>query len=73
MSQWYQEAKNQLNNPMFSQWDDFLLSLVNEFNGHINESLVQDIVIRAMERKSEMTNGFILDHILGELGLFPLH
>lgn len=71
MSQWYQEAKNKLNNPMFSQWDDFLLSLVNEFNGHVNESLVQDIVIRAMERKSEMTNGFILDHILGELGLFP--
>lgn len=71
MSQWYQEAKTKLNNPMFSQWDDFLLSLVNEFNGHVNESLVQDIVIRAMERKSEMTNGFILDHILGELGLFP--
>ncbi|ELV8773783.1 DEAD/DEAH box helicase, partial [Vibrio harveyi] len=36
-----------------------------------NEALVQDVAIRALERKHEMPNGFILDHILGELGLFP--
>ncbi|EGQ8231944.1 MULTISPECIES: DEAD/DEAH box helicase [Vibrio harveyi group] len=71
MSAWYQDSKNKLNDPSFTEWDDFLISLVNEYNEHSNESLVQDIVIRALERKEEMPNGFILDHILGELGLFP--
>ncbi|MGS0569401.1 DEAD/DEAH box helicase [Vibrio alginolyticus] len=71
MSDWYQDSKKKLNDLSFTEWDDFLVSLVNEYNGHSNESLVQDIVIRALERKEEMPNGFILDHILGELGLFP--
>lgn len=71
MSEWYQNSKNKLNDPSFAEWDSFLISLVNEFNEHNNDSLVQDIVIRALERKSEMPSGFILDHVLGELGLFP--
>lgn len=71
MSNWYQEAKDKLNDPSFFDWDNFLLSLVNEFNNHTDDSLVQDIVIRALERKKEMPCGFILDHLLGELGLFP--
>ncbi|GKX62806.1 hypothetical protein SOASR032_13750 [Pragia fontium] len=71
MSEWYQGLKNNLDNPSFSEWDHLLISLINEFNAHTNESLVQDIVIRALERKNEIPNSFILDHILGELGLFP--
>lgn len=71
MSAWYQESKNIINDPTFNDWDSFLMSLVKEFNTHANDSLVQDIVIRALERKEEMESGFILDHILGELGLFP--
>lgn len=71
MSAWYQDLKNKLSDPSFAEWDDFLVSLVNEYNEHSNQSLVQDIVIRALERKEEITNGFVLDHILGELGLFP--
>ncbi|HIF9213462.1 TPA: DEAD/DEAH box helicase [Photobacterium damselae] len=71
MSAWYQESKKKLNDPLFSDWDGFLLSLVNQYNEHTNESLVQDIVIRALERKDEMPSGFILDHVLGELGLYP--
>ena len=71
MSVWYQDSKKQLNDPLFSKWDDFLISLINEFNEHSNEALVQDIVIRSLERKEEMSSAFILDHILGELGLFP--
>ncbi|AVQ88858.1 hypothetical protein C7R88_16145 (plasmid) [Plesiomonas shigelloides] len=71
MSAWYQDSKNKLNDPLFTEWDDFLISLVNEYNEHSNESLVQDVVIRALERKKEIPNGFVLDHILGELGLFP--
>ena len=68
---WYQEAKNNLNDPSFEDWDSFLSSLINEFNSHTNNSLVQDVVIRSLERKNEMAGGFILDHLLGELGLFP--
>lgn len=71
MSAWYQEAKTKLNDLTFKDWDIFLSSLINEFNSHTNDSLVQDIVIRALERKNEMEGGFILDHLLGELGLFP--
>ncbi|KOO57500.1 hypothetical protein WH43_15825 [Rheinheimera sp. KL1] len=71
MSDWYQNAKTLLNDEFFTDWDDFLLSLVNEFNRHSNQPLVQDIAIRALERKNDMPNGFILNHILGELGLYP--
>ncbi|TKF27536.1 DEAD/DEAH box helicase [Vibrio kanaloae] len=71
MSEWYRVAKEKLNDRLFDDWDNFMSSLINEFNNHTNDSLVQDIVIRALERKSEMPNGFILDHLLGELGLFP--
>ncbi|SFO00295.1 DEAD/DEAH box helicase [Xenorhabdus japonica] len=71
MSAWYQDSKNKLNDPSFTEWDNFLISLINKYNEHSNESLVQDIVIRALERKDEMPCGFILDHILGELGLYP--
>ncbi|EHM7712426.1 DEAD/DEAH box helicase, partial [Salmonella enterica subsp. enterica serovar Livingstone] len=71
MSEWYQDSKNKLNDLSFAEWDNFLISLVNKFNEHTNESLVQDIVIRSLERRHEIPNSFILDHILGELGLFP--
>lgn len=71
MSVWYKESKEKINDLSFDDWDDFLVSLVNEFNHHGNNSLVQDIVIRSLERKDEMKSGFILDHLLGELGLFP--
>lgn len=71
MSEWYKEAKENLKDYSFNSWDSFLPSLINEFNSHANESLVQDIVIRTLERKQEIPNAFILDHLLGELGLFP--
>jgi hypothetical protein len=71
MIDWYQEAKSKLNDSSFDDWDSFLSSLINEFNSHTHDSLVQDIVIRALERKKEMSGAFILDHLLGELGLFP--
>ncbi|EGQ9205191.1 TPA: DEAD/DEAH box helicase [Vibrio cholerae] len=71
MSEWYKNAKEKLNDHSFNDWDSFLSSLIKEFNSHTNESLVQDIVIRALERKKEIPNDFILDHLLDELGLFP--
>lgn len=71
MSEWYQQAKDSLNDFTFGDWDTFMLSLIDQFNSHQNESLVQDIVIRSLERKQEIPNAFILDHLLRELGLFP--
>ena len=71
MISWYEESKTKISNPEFNQWDDFLLSLVNEYNKHNQQNLVQDIVIRSLERKKEIENSFILDHLLGELGLYP--
>ncbi|HDF8080837.1 TPA: DEAD/DEAH box helicase [Vibrio parahaemolyticus] len=71
MSEWYKEAKDKLNDRSFDDWNSFLPSLIKEYNNHANESLVQDVVIRALERKNEIPNAFILDHLLGELGLFP--
>lgn len=71
MSDWYKKAKENLNDHSFNDWNSFLSSLINAFNSHNNESLVQDLVIRALERRQEIPNSFILDHLLGELGLFP--
>ncbi|HEX8592344.1 MAG TPA: DEAD/DEAH box helicase [Pseudomonas sp.] len=71
MISWYEESKANISNPEFNQWDDFLLSLVTEYNRHKQQHLIQDIVIRSLERKGEMENSFILDHLLGELGLYP--
>ncbi|ENS4969092.1 DEAD/DEAH box helicase [Vibrio fluvialis] len=71
MREWYKKTKENLNDHSFNDWDSFLSSLINEFNSHTNEPLVQDIVIRALERKQEIPNAFILNHLLGELGLFP--
>lgn len=71
MISWYEESKANISNPDFNRWDDFLLSLVNEYNRHEQQHLIQDIVIRSLERKGEIENSFILDHLLGELGLYP--
>lgn len=71
MSVWYEEAKKNLDDLSFNNWDYFLISLINEYNKHHNKSLVQDIVIRSLERRKDIENDFILDHLLGELGLFP--
>lgn len=71
MSTWYQESKAKINDPNYNEWDSFLTSLINEYNDHKHNHLVQDIVIRSLERKSEIQSSFILDHLLGELGLYP--
>lgn len=68
---WYTNATRQVSDQHFKDWDTFLISLINEFNSHTNRYLVQDIVIRALERRDEISKDFILDHLLGELGLFP--
>jgi len=71
MSNWYNESLKNINDENFKNWDEFLFSLINEFNKHQNTFLVQDIVIRSLQRREEIKNNFILDHLLGELGLFP--
>lgn len=71
MSNWYNKSLKNVSDENFKNWDEFLFSLINEFNSHQNNFLVQDIVIRTLERRKEIHNNFILDHLLGELGLFP--
>lgn len=71
MNSWYKTAKLNLENSEFSDWNTFLVDLINEYNKHNNQYLIQDIVIRCLERRSEIENSFILDHLLGELGLYP--
>ncbi|MHA3062034.1 DEAD/DEAH box helicase [Acinetobacter sp. ANC 4636] len=71
MNNWYTVAKTNLEDPNFTNWENFLILLINEFNKHEENYLVQDIVIRCLERKKEIEKCFILDHLLGELGLFP--
>lgn len=68
---WYKNATRQVSDQHFKDWDTFLVSLIDKFNSHTNNPLVQDIVIRALERRDEISKDFILDHLLGELGLFP--
>lgn len=70
-STWYVSAHKQVSDQSFKDWDTFLVSLINKFNSHTNNHLVQDILIRALERRNEISKDFILDHLLGELGLFP--
>ena len=71
MSTWYTTAKSNLEDSNFTQWDDLLITLISEFNKHNNQYLIQDIVIRCLERRDEIEKSFILDHLLGELGLYP--
>lgn len=71
MISWYEKLKTDISDPTFNQWDAFLQSLINEYNRHKHLHLIQDIVIRSLERKGEIENSFILDHLLGELGLYP--
>lgn len=71
MSNWYTIAKANLEDPNFNNWESLLILLINEFNKHDENYLVQDIVIRCLERRNEIEKSFILDHLLGELGLFP--
>lgn len=51
MNTWYQESKTKINDPNFNEWEEFLISLINEYNSHRQNHLVQDIVIRSLERK----------------------
>lgn len=68
---WYFISKKKLSDPNFHDWAGFLPSLIENLNSHIDRHLVHDIAIRSLERVSEFSDSFILDHILDELGLFP--
>ena len=60
---WYKNATRQVSDQRFKDWDTFLVSLIDKFNSHTNNPLVQDIVIRALERRDEISKDFILDHL----------
>jgi hypothetical protein len=67
----YEKIKECLEDKSYSDWDCLLITLVDEYNKHVNHHLIQDLLIRFLERKSEIKNSFIIDQLLGELGLYP--
>ena len=56
----------------FKDWKKLLLSLVDFYNKHTSNNDIRDIILRILERRSELgANSNLLDHLIGELGLFP--
>lgn len=68
----YEQMKIDIINPEFTNWKYFIINLFNEYNKHDNKSLVQDIVLRLMNIKDKFPSEMkLLNHLIGELGLFP--
>ncbi|QSH56387.1 DEAD/DEAH box helicase [Photobacterium damselae subsp. damselae] len=68
----YSDFVSKISEQDFSNWDDFFFELINEYNKHIDTHLIQDILLRLMERIDELNDySHIIDYLLSELGLFP--
>ncbi len=68
----YEKFKVNISNPDFNNWEDLILTLIHEYNAHENKNLIQDIVLRLMNIKDKFPSKIkLLNHIIGELGLFP--
>lgn len=67
----YNELKNRIA-AEDSVWVEIILELINEYNRHENKYLIQDLVLRLLDKKdyfSEHIN--LLNRLIWELGLFP--
>jgi len=67
----YEQIKTDISNPDFNNWKSLILNLFNEYNKHEDKSLIQDIVLRLMSVKDKFSEMKLLNHLIGELGLFP--
>ncbi|MGI2097446.1 DEAD/DEAH box helicase [Shewanella glacialipiscicola] len=64
--------KENIANKKFNCWDKLVSNLVDIYNRHTDDNDVRDIVLRILERRSELgANSLLLDHLIGELGLYP--
>jgi replicative superfamily II helicase len=68
----YEEIKTNIKNKEFKDWNHLIFNIVNLYNKYHDINKIQDIILRLMERRSELAeSNKILDHLTGELGLFP--
>lgn len=66
------DIRENIANIEFNDWAKLLSSLVTIYNEHTYNNDIRDIVLRMLERRSELgTNSNLLDQLIGELGLFP--
>lgn len=64
--------KENITNPKFESWDRLLINLIDLYNTHTVNNDIRDIVLRLLERRKDLGNaGKLLDHLIGELGLYP--
>ncbi|AJI81520.1 Uncharacterised protein [Yersinia enterocolitica] len=53
-------------------WLDIILELINEYNKHVNHFLIQDLVLRMLDKKELFSSNVnLLNRLVLELGLFP--
>lgn len=68
----YQSFKENIKNPNYNNWEELIVNLYKEYNKHENKKWIQDIVLRLLEIKEKFpTKIKLLEHLVGELGLFP--
>jgi replicative superfamily II helicase len=64
--------KENITNPQFENWDRLLINLIDLYNTHTVNNDIRDIVLRLLERRKDLGHaGKLLDHLIGELGLYP--
>ena len=53
-------------------WLDIIIELINEYNKHVNHFLIQDLVLRMLDKKELFSSNVnLLNRLVLELGLFP--
>ena len=68
----YKSFKEDIKNPNFDNWEELIINLYKEYNKHENKKWIQDIVLRLLEVKEKFPSKVrLLEHLVGELGLFP--
>ncbi|MCG3658054.1 DEAD/DEAH box helicase [Aliarcobacter butzleri] len=68
----YKSFKEDIKNPHFENWEELIINLYKEYNKHENKKWIQDIVLRLLDVKEKFPEKIkLLEHLVGELGLFP--
>lgn len=68
----YSELRGYIDDPEYWNWEWLCIELINLHNLHEDNDFVQDLVLRLMERKEELSSSYkLIEHLVGELGLFP--
>lgn len=67
----YNYLKGEINDES-GVWLDIILELINEYNKHVNHFLIQDLVLRMLDKKELFSSNVnLLNRLVLELGLFP--